>query len=158
MQECPSADAAIIRGVVGVLKWLTEQSPSNQGPSSTRVQMAIGVEPLREVLDRVTQEGERAMVGDAGYLAALGCGGGKVSAGEVWRSMFEKAGVRVGSEAGLAPLKVILEKGPLARRMVEWMGSEQVTRERLKGLAVELCDCLAADRMQQTRSASGGQS
>lgn len=145
VQECPSADAAIVRGVVEVLRWMTRE-----GCSPLRAQRGMEVEPLRRVLDRVTEDGERAMVENSEYLEVLGCGGSRMGAGDVWRTMLGKAGMDVEREVSL---RMILDRGTLARRMVDRLGG-RTDRGALRGLAGELCDCLAQDRMLGAERAS----
>jgi len=50
------------------------------------------------------------------------------------------------SDEAWAPLQVILDEGPLARRIIQALGPEP-GRDRLTAVYRELCDCLREGRM-----------
>lgn len=139
MQECPAADIAICAAVSKVLHWLVEQ-----GPSDTRAQMAAPVEPLAEVLGRTIRDADQAVIDDPVYLDLLAFDrADKCQAWELWSEILELAEVDL-SDALFEPLEVILDQGPLARRIstsLEHAGGEP-GREALRTVYAGLCDCL----------------
>jgi carboxylate-amine ligase len=145
LQEYPLADLAIAALVVGTLKQLVAESFS-----SSALQRSFGVQRLAAILQDCIRDADQALIGDAEFLSALGhTGRGPVRAADVWRSLAER--VR-GSEPGLAEwqgaLDVILNRGCLARRIVEAVGPSPA-RERLISVYRELAACL--DRGQPFR-------
>ena len=144
VQECPAADVAIAAGVSAVLQWLIARSPS-----SSAVQRALSAEQLRAMLGRTIADAERATIDDRQYLAALGIAGGPFSASEIWRRLLGTAGAGVENMAPLDPLRLILDHGPLARRIADRLGGRvgAIERTKLRELAGELCDCLSEGRM-----------
>lgn len=141
VQECPAADLAIAEGVVGVLRRLVVE-----GPSACEVQCSLGVEPLRAVLDKTIVDGEQTFVDDTAYLAALGVRKGPLVARDLWVHLFDDAGVPWRSDPALSPLRFILERGTLSRRMLAAAGEPDrpVDHERLVALSARLSNCLEA--------------
>ena len=67
-----------------------------------------------------------------------------LSVGELWRVLAER--LVPGTDEAWAPLQVILDEGPLARRIIQALGPEP-DRDRLAAVYRELCDCLQEGRM-----------
>jgi gamma-glutamyl:cysteine ligase YbdK (ATP-grasp superfamily) len=144
VQETPAADLAIAALVVATLKLLVEEALC-----PLAAQQAMGTDGLVTVLDATIRDGDAAMIGDATYLATLGMeAGGAWTAGQVWRSLAEQVRRRRPGEldAFEPALAVILEQGPLARRILAAVDG-QLSRERLVDVYGRLCDCLSQGRM-----------
>jgi glutamate---cysteine ligase / carboxylate-amine ligase len=137
-QECPLADLAVVALTVAALRLLVEERWS-----SLAAQQALDVPPLAHVLRGCIAHGEAAQVAHAPYLAALGLGPGPRSAGEIWRYLAEEAQASGHLEAGPwgGAVELLLEAGPLARRILGALGPEPGRRE-LAGVYRRLCDCL----------------
>ena len=67
-----------------------------------------------------------------------------LSVGELWRVLAAR--LLTGSDEAWAPLQVILDEGPLARRIIHALGPEP-DRDRLAAVYRELCDCLQEGSM-----------
>lgn len=130
-QECIPSDLAVAAAVAGAVRAVA----AADGPAP-----AEGA--LHGVLDRTIRWGREALVDDGAYLERLGvAASGPMTAGEVWERLA--AGVLAdGSVAELhAPLRVILERGPLAERILGALGSAP-SRARLREVYGRLCDCV----------------
>ena len=92
----------------------------------------------------VLQEGRAALVKDSRYLALFGIQADVLSVGELWRVLANRLLAR--NDEAWAPLKVILDVGPLARRILSALGPEP-DRDQLAAVYRELCDCLQEGRM-----------
>jgi glutamate--cysteine ligase len=142
VQECPSADLAIAAATVAVARRLYEEMPERidtSGPDDTAA--------LARIFRSCLRDAERAVIDDDLYLAQLGLDGGPCSAGEAWTQLIDPLAAN-GSLAPMweAPLRMILERGPLARRITAALG-EDPTTARLREVYRELGGCLRDDRM-----------
>jgi carboxylate-amine ligase len=143
MQECPQADLAIAAATTAVIRALYEERWS-----SLAMQQAIGTDALAAILHACIRDAEQATIDDAGYLQLLGFPGPRCQAGELWRHLVEATAVnRI--ESWREPLRVLLEQGPLARRILRAVGPA-CTENRLRLVYRLLCDCLQAGRMFET--------
>jgi gamma-glutamyl:cysteine ligase YbdK (ATP-grasp superfamily) len=136
VQECPQADLAIAAAVTAVVRALYDAESMPQ---------AIGTDALVSILHACIRDAEQALIDDAGYLRLLGFPGRQCQAGELWRHLIE-ATPPDGSEHWREPLRVMLEQGPLARRILRAVGPD-CPKARLDAVYRELCDCLEAGRM-----------
>lgn len=139
VQECPEADVAVVRAIVGALRELVSERWTD-----LERQQRWAVEPLAALLDGVIVEGERTVIEDRAYLEALGWRSGPATAGELWRHLVDAAGV-TGTGPG-EPLGVMLSEGPLARRILRALGPEPDQR-RLEAVYGDLADCLRDGRV-----------
>ena len=99
------------------------------------------------LLEHTVAEGEEARVRDAQLLSLLGLANlRRPTAGEVWRRLMEGVAPQISSEETLAS-RVILDRGPLARRILKALGDPgegtRVSREELRALWHRLGGCLA---------------
>jgi carboxylate-amine ligase len=139
VQECPAADLAVVGAIVAVLKALVAERWRPLGE-----QQSTAVEPLARLLETVIADGERAVINDTDYLGALGWPGSRCTAGELWRHLVESTGIE-GAGCG-EPLGVILDEGPLARRILRAAG-QTPDRARLREVYTGLADCLRDGKM-----------
>lgn len=134
VQETPLADLAIITLLVEVLRELVAETcvpwPEQQLWSENA---------LAEIFLAVLQEGRGALIKDPRYLAMFGIRANALAVGELWRVLAERLLTR--RDEAWAPLQVILDEGPLARRIIHALGPEP-DRDRLTAIYRELCDCL----------------
>lgn len=140
VQECAQADLAIAAAVTAVIRAIydTQWSPLS-------MQQAIGTDVLAEILHACIRDAEQAVIDNAGYLRLLGFPDRQCKAGELWRYLVE-AMTLVSPEYGREPLHVILEHGPLARRILRAVGPG-CSKPRLQAVYGALCDCLEEGRM-----------
>lgn len=150
VQEAPCADLAVVAAVVGVLRLLVEErwSPWEE-------QTRWPTETLAGLLLRALGTAERTVVDDRALLATFGLDrvghrpGEGVTLGELWRHLIDRSLATGHLDPSWAdPLAVILDHGPLARRMVTALGNPDavagpVEPDRLADLYRRLGDCLA---------------
>lgn len=140
VQECPQADLAIAAVATAVIRALYDGKWS---PLAT--QQALGTDALANILQACIRDAEAATIDDAVYLRLLGFPGGSCQAGELWRHLVETAAPDHDGPWH-APLRVILEQGPLARRILRAIGTD-TSKAHLQTIYRALCDCLEAGRM-----------
>lgn len=146
VQETPAADLAICALVTAAVRALVEA----RWTSVDRIAGA-DTESLRTQLDRVVLEGDQAIVDAPEVLEAFGVRR-SLPALELWRQIAaEIFGSAKSGAPGLAaeltaPLKHVLDHGPLARRLLAALG-EQPAQERVSEVYRELAACLAEARM-----------
>jgi gamma-glutamyl:cysteine ligase YbdK (ATP-grasp superfamily) len=145
MQECPAADVAICSAVSEVVKELVAERWV-----SYTVQRSWEVAPLSRVFLGSVADGDRALIDDRSYLQCFGFPGRKASAGELWQHLVETLGLLGRPEC--RPLQVVLEQGPLSRRILDALHGEarpgaRVAREALDPIYRRLCRCLALGEM-----------
>jgi gamma-glutamyl:cysteine ligase YbdK (ATP-grasp superfamily) len=147
IQECPAADAAVCAAVVGAVRGLVEERWAGY-----EEQCAWAPEPLYAMLMAVSRDGEEAVIEDEGFLRLWGARETTRRAGELGGRLVAEV-VEPGEHD--EALRVMVERGPLARRMLRGLGVEvrggaavtggtPVPREKLKQVYGELCDCLTA--------------
>lgn len=152
MQECPSADLAILHAVTSVARALVGEKWQ---PLSR--QKRADTEALNAILVATTHVADGAMIRDRDYLEAFGIRAREATAGDVWRHLVESV---VAAGPGLngawqSALSVMLSEGPLARRITRTVAGENpdvasrlgLDRERLHRVYGSLCECLNENRM-----------
>ncbi|MDB5761269.1 MAG: glutamate--cysteine ligase [Herminiimonas sp.] len=142
-QECPQADLAIAAAAVAVVKMLYDA-----GTAPLAAQQAIDTDALAAIFLDCIRDAEQAAIGDAGYLALLGFPGNRCTAQQLWRHLIEQlqySGRRL-ADLWLQPLQVMLQRGPLARRILQAAGGDD-SKEHIEAIYRQLCDCLNGGRM-----------
>ncbi len=143
-QEAPRADLAVLAAVAGAVRLLVDERWSRRAE-----QAAWPVDPLAALLSRTIAEAERAAIDDPAYLAAFGVSAPPpVAAGDLWRHLVAGAGAAgaLDTAAFGAELGVILDRGPLARRILQATGPAP-THDRLHDVYARLADCLHEGEM-----------
>lgn len=138
-QECPRADLAIVALVTAAVRAI-----ATGGLAPLDEVKAWGVEPLHAILLSTIRDAERARIDDRAYLAMLGVDAPSATAGEIWKSLLTRllAGPgRAELEEHMPALSVILEQGPLARRIAARLGGG------IEPLWRALAACLANNRL-----------
>jgi gamma-glutamyl:cysteine ligase YbdK (ATP-grasp superfamily) len=144
-QECPQADLAIAAAVIALVQTLYDAGP--HGSNTLAAQQAIGTDRLAAILLACIRDAEQTAIDDAGYLQLLGFPGSRCSAQALWRRLIEQMqGERRLSAAWRKPLQVMLDRGPLARRILRAVGDDH-SRTNLETIYRKLCDCLHQGRM-----------
>lgn len=139
-QECPQADLAIAAATVAVVRALYDATWTPLAE-----QQGIATDALLEVMLACIRDAEQAEISDAAYLQLLGFPGRRCVARELWRHLIESTLPGHG-QAWQARLELILEHGPLARRILRALGHD-FSKARLAAVYRELCDCLDKGQM-----------
>lgn len=139
VQETPSADLAIITFLVEVLRDLVAETCAPWTEQQAWSEVA-----LADIFLKVLQEGRGTVIRDRRYLRLFGLDAECLSVGELWRALADRH--IVPSAAAWSPLQIILDEGPLARRIINALG-DAPDRDRLAAVYRELCACLEEDRL-----------
>lgn len=122
--------------------------------SPLKEQQSIATERLHAILLATIRDAEQAVIADADYLRLLSFKARPAcTAKELWQHLLREVGSQGQYELGelIAPLHLILDRGPLARRILHALG-EEVPGRCLAEVYGQLCDCLATGRMFVGRS------
>ena len=143
-QECPAMDLAVAAAAIGATRACYEGRLANEDPMAP-----FPTARLVKILHACIADADAAIIDDAEYLVALGLRARRSTAGELWRHLIETTLPLVGSAEERVlwreRLDLILEQGPLARRILHAVGPA-MERKRLEAVYAELCDCLEAGR------------
>jgi gamma-glutamyl:cysteine ligase YbdK (ATP-grasp superfamily) len=143
IQECPSADMAIVNLVIETLKAFVS-GKFLDFESQTRLK----TEPLAQMLDKVMDEGQQAVIDQADYLAAFGFPGTSAKAVDLWKHILDRL-VRSGNdslEKWKKEIDVILQEGTLSQRILKALNKDH-SPENIKKVYRQLSGCLAQNRM-----------
>jgi hypothetical protein len=144
VQECPLADIAVVAAAVAVVRGLFE---GRGAPLAD--QLAVPTRALAELLSRVISTGERTPVECPTLLRALNYPGEQaLTVGELWAWLLAEFSPVTDAPLRQA-LQVILQEGPLARRLLQAAGTD-VSRASLQPLYARLCRCLEENRQLRT--------
>ncbi|NQV26140.1 MAG: glutamate--cysteine ligase [Rhodopirellula sp.] len=143
IQECPAVDLAVAQATVAVLKSLVSERWS-----ALAEQQSLPVEPLHEVFLATLRDADEAVISNPDYLKLLGWkGSSAVRAIDLWQDLICRSEVSVTNDStGIDPLQIILDSGPLARRLTDALPDEP-SHEELLMVYRELADCLATGRV-----------
>lgn len=139
-QECPRADIAVLQLVTAVLKSLTKQTLSKY-----QLQASLSTDQLVQVLSSTVRQADEARITDSAYLRSLGLDMTSASTRGIWQELYQRVELDLPAEQRRA-LELILDKGPLARRMLNAAGRSP-RAETLTELAAQLCNCLAENKL-----------
>lgn len=142
-QECSSADFAIAAAAINIVHALYSEAYA-----PLVEQQSITTEALVGIMHDCIRDAEQAVIDNAEYLRLMGFPDTDCTAGVLWRHLIESA-MPVEPRQGKScreTLQAILREGPLARRILNAIGSD-FSRRRLETVYRELCDCLDEDRM-----------
>lgn len=140
IQECPQADLAIAAAATAIIRALYDDKWS-----SLSMQQAIGTDRLAKILHACIRDADQAVIDDAGYLRLLGLSDRQYRAGELWRHLITRTGMNR-STFWIETLRVMLEHGPLARRILRALAKDPSSTQ-LQHVYRALCDCLETGRM-----------
>ncbi len=136
VQECPQADVAIAAATAAVLKALVSESLSEHGR-----QRSFATAPLVEIFLATLRNAERTVLRNRDYLRLFGYPDRSGTANELWLYLVETL---ADSEGLNSPqLRVILEEGPLSRRIVRSLGPNP-SPEEIALVYRGLCESLQA--------------
>jgi len=115
-QECPAADVAIAAATAAVLKALVSETFSEHAH-----QRSWETEPLVEIFLATLRDAERTVLRNQDYLSLFGYPDRSGTANELWLYLTETLSDAEGLDS--PHLRVILEEGPLARRILRAVGT-----------------------------------
>jgi glutamate---cysteine ligase / carboxylate-amine ligase len=142
VQECPLADCAVAAAVTSALRLVMEGDPARLADGAR-----FPTEALAETLLRTVRDGEAAPVPDADYQRVLGLApDAAATAGGVWKRLMDRAAGRHLAPEWTAPLRTMLDRGPLARRILRALGGD-FSRPSLERVYRRLALCLAEGRL-----------
>jgi carboxylate-amine ligase len=143
IQECPSADMAIVAFVIETIKFLVQEKFVD-----FETQTKWKTETLAQLLDRTTEQAQESVIDNADYLAVFGYQGSSLKASELWRHILEnivKSGNRV-LENWRKELDVILQEGTLSTRIMKAVGQNH-SHASIMEVYKRLSGCLAQNKM-----------
>lgn len=141
IQECPSADMAIIALVTELIKALV-----NEKFASEERQMKTKTETLVSIFDQTILTGQSALIDNAEYLSLFGIEKA-TTANELWKYLFNKISSSAQVMEKWKPeLEIILTEGTLAERIVRALGTD-TSADSIKKIYRQLCGCLAQNKM-----------
>lgn len=143
IQECPSADMAIVTLVIETIKaFVRERFVDFE--SQTRCK----TDTLAQLLEGIADQGPAFVIEDRAYIDLFGLSAPRVTAGAVWQHIVERL-VRSGNVAvatGRTEIDTILVEGCLSQRILRAVGKEPA-HEDIVTVYRRLSDCLAQNRM-----------
>ncbi|WP_276366425.1 glutamate-cysteine ligase family protein [Chryseolinea sp. H1M3-3] len=143
IQECPAADIAVLTLVIETIKALTENFFT-----SLEAQMKWKTEALAQIFDQTIVQAQQTVIDNSDYLNIFNFPGKKALAGELWQHIFttllNKGNPAI--ERTRISLKVILQQGTLAYRIVQAMGKAQ-SKENIVEVYKQLSVCLSENKM-----------
>jgi glutamate---cysteine ligase / carboxylate-amine ligase len=141
-QECPQADLAIAAAASAVIRRLYDAWPD------APPQRQIDTDTLASIFLACIRDADLASIEQERYLEMVGFPGCRCTAGELWRHLIGEAlpAGEGGAKFWQAPLQTILERGPLARRILQAVDRDE-SMTHLQAIYRELCDCLHSGRM-----------
>ncbi len=143
LQECPQADLAIASAVIAVVRAIYD----NQW-ATLEMQQQFSTERLVQIMHHCIRDAEKTMIEDTDFLALMGFPAPRCEARELWRHLIEVLmwNKPAFGETSHAILNVILEHGPLARRIFQAVGGD-FSHQNLKAVYLSLCTCLEKGQM-----------
>jgi gamma-glutamyl:cysteine ligase YbdK (ATP-grasp superfamily) len=137
-QECPQADLAIAAVVINAVHMLYS---GQEAPLAA--QRAIPTPTLARLLQTCIRDADLATIDDAAYLALFGYPAERCRARDLWRHLVRHMAHSeiVHAQSWRAQLDIMLEHGPLARRIEAALAGDY-SMERLGVVYRRLCECL----------------
>ena len=143
IQECPSADMAIVALVIEAIKAFVSEKFLD-----VESQMKWKTEFLAQLLERTTENGPDVVIDNAEYLNAFGFPDKSAKASELWQHILERI-VRSGNgalEKWKLEIDIILREGTLSQRIIKALGVDQ-SKENIMRVYKLLGGCLDQNRM-----------
>jgi carboxylate-amine ligase len=140
IQECPLADISIAAFIIEVLKYLV-----GQNTITYEEQKQFKEDDLAYILLDCITYAEEAIIKNKSYLTAFGMEESHATANEIWKHLYNKCFKDSAHDNFRDSIKIILDKGSLATRILKALG-EEFSPDKLKSVYTELCDCLQFNR------------
>jgi gamma-glutamyl:cysteine ligase YbdK (ATP-grasp superfamily) len=143
IQECPSADMAIMALVIETIKALVSEKFVD-----FENQMKWKTDFLAQLLDKTSEKAQAVVIDNVEFLNVFGFQGNSATLAELWKYIAQRM-MRSGNvpvATWRRELNVILNEGTLSQRIVRALGKDQ-SKENITVVYKCLCDCLAQNRM-----------
>jgi carboxylate-amine ligase len=140
-QECPAADMATLTAVIETVKALVNGKFLNH-----EMQMGWKTEPLVSILDKCTEKGMDAIIDQPEYLSVFNVNEEKVTARELWESIFDSLKGSTALSQRTSVLEKILRQGNLAQRIVKALEGDYA-HENLVRVYRKLTFCLEENKV-----------
>jgi glutamate---cysteine ligase / carboxylate-amine ligase len=134
IQECPSADLAIVKAIVGTIKNLVEEKYINY-----QEQQKWSTNDLLHIYQQCVQNGEDGHILNTSYVKAFNFPFFSATASELWQHLISDIPTLNSHDKQI--LKVITEQGTLATRIYKCIGPYSHL-EKIKEVYQQLADCL----------------
>jgi glutamate---cysteine ligase / carboxylate-amine ligase len=140
VQECPTADAAVVALVRGVV-----QALCNEQFSSTSSQMLVKEDELARVLEVTMRSGDDAVINHAELLTLLGLPGKPMRGRDVWGHLISQvAPTGLDSTVWRSFYSHYMQHGCLSRRLIRSAGSSP-NAAKMHALCARLASGLASN-------------
>ncbi len=141
IQECPSADMAIITLVIETLKALVNEKFLN-----LEDQMKFKTESLVQIFDKTLSTGQKTSIDNWDYVQAFGANSNCTTI-ELWKKIIERlSSGNTALEKWKPELSVILSEGTLSDRIIKSLEGD-TSLEAIKRTYKQLSGCLAQNKM-----------
>lgn len=143
IQECPTADMAIITLVIETIKAFVQEKYIGLDQ-----QMKLRTDPMAALFDKCILTGQKTEVNSAEYLAAFGIKDESKTAIEVWQLVMNKL-IKSGNtalERWTPELNVIMNEGTLSDRVLTALNGDH-SEESIKAVYRQLSGCLEQNKM-----------
>ncbi len=144
IQECPSADIAIVYSIVNTLKLLIDEKWIK-----LEKQIECDEERLLQIFLNIIKEGENSLIDDEEYLNVFGyTEKKKCSACELWKYLMNEIidNFNLQKETWIKNMEMILEYGSLSSRIIKSLNGDFSHNNVLK-IYNNLSGCLANNKM-----------
>ena len=142
VQEHPAADIAICEAVVAVLKLLVSERWTSYAE-----QQRVPTEALAELLGETVRQAERTEIQSPEILRQVGLEHAQHTAESVWRYLIDQVADQI---VHIAPLRKILEQGPLARRIERALLTDASEAQRMQtDVVVGAPQSIARQRLEE---------
>lgn len=139
VQECPGADLAIAALVIALIRALCQ----DRWVDVYQLQK-IEVAPLAQLFQHTLREGNQ-LLEDFEYLDCFGVRDARISVVDLWKRLYDQLKSDIPPDYR-APLELILNSGPLARRILAAL-PQNFNRDELNSVYRRLANCLSAGEM-----------
>ncbi len=137
IQENPIVDITILNLICEILKNLV-----NENIAPLELQKKFPTEELKDILHRVWAQGSDVGIFNKEYLSILGYTGNSIiTSADLWQNLIEKYSPNLLEQN--SPLKNILKNGCLAKRILNELGKEEISKASLKKVYEKLIECLS---------------
>lgn len=140
IQECPSADLAIVALITELVKVLVKEKWV-----SFQVQQSFETEELHQLLKGTVKQAGKYVISDPTYLSAWGLTA-PATGQEFWQMVLEKLGDNQALVSWQPILHQLISAGTLAERIYTAL-NEDYSREKLHAVYAAIADSLKSDEL-----------
>ncbi len=137
IQETPLADIAIAAAITALLQALIQEKWA-----SLQAQQQMPTDPLANIFLASLKTAEQTIITNKSYLALFGIEDSSMNIQQIWKYLIQETlAPNPNNSLWLDPLNLILEQGPLARRILQALPN-QPSQSNIHAVYSRLCDCL----------------